>query len=233
MSRRRLTPYLTPKMLGLHLLAVALTAAMAALGLWQMGSYGEEQQRDAAAAADARPVPLDSLLRPDQAFTAEAAARPVVAEGEYGEPQLLVARGSGAPWVVAPLVTESGAAILVVRGLAHGAQAPPAQTGHVRVDGSLQPSEPRATDDDPSDATVPSLNTAQLVGQFGTDLYSGYVVLTEQHPPETLPRATAPTPEPSLTAGLRNLMYGLQWWVFGGFVVFLWWRTVREQAQVA
>ncbi|MDQ4008849.1 MAG: SURF1 family protein, partial [Actinomycetota bacterium] len=173
MTRRRLPPYLTPKMLGLHLLAVVLTAAMVALGLWQMGSYGEEQQRDAAAAADARPVPLDSLLRPDQAFTAEAAARPVTAAGEYGEPQLLVDRGSGARWVVAPLLTDSGAAILVVRGLAPAAGAQPAPAGRVRVEGSLQPSEPRATDDDPTDATVPSLNTAQLVGEFDTDLYSG------------------------------------------------------------
>jgi hypothetical protein len=28
--------------------------------------------------------------------------------------------------------------------------------------------------------------------------------------------------------GLRNLLYACQWWVFGGFAVFLWWRWCRD-----
>jgi surfeit locus 1 family protein len=40
-------------------------------------------------------------------------------------------------------------------------------------------------------------------------------------------------PDTSFTTGLRNLMYALQWWVFGGFVVFMWWRILREDARVA
>lgn len=29
--------------------------------------------------------------------------------------------------------------------------------------------------------------------------------------------------------GLRHLAYALQWWVFAGFAVFLWWRMVRAE----
>src|SRR5204863_158877 len=28
--------------------------------------------------------------------------------------------------------------------------------------------------------------------------------------------------------GLRNILYAVEWWLFGGFAVFLWWRFVRD-----
>jgi surfeit locus 1 family protein len=231
-----LSAHLTPRNLGLTVLAIMLTAAMTAMGLWQLDAYNQSQQLDAAATSRAAPVPLDTLLGPDQAFTADAHARPVAAEGEYADRQVLVDRGSEPPWLVTPLVTDTGSAILVVRGLAEPGSrtarpAPP--NGHVRVVGSLQPSEVRGNDADLGDDVVPTLSTAQLISDFGADLYSGFVVLTEQSPPSTLPAATPPQPDASLTVGLRNLMYAVQWWVFAAFVVFMWWRIVREQPRVA
>jgi surfeit locus 1 family protein len=240
MTRRRLThqmgPYLTPKMLGLHLLALVLVAAMGALSLWQYQSYTQQQADELARIANAPPVPLDTLLRPDQAFTAAAHARPVVVRGEYADGQVLVGAGGPRPWLVTPLVTGSGAAILVVRGLAApGAQqaAPAPPDGPVRVVGSLQPSQARGgIDTDLGDDRVPALSTAQLISEFPVDLYSGYVVLTEQRPPGTLTPAQPPAPQTSVAAGLQNLMYTLQWWAFAGFVVFMWWRIVRDEARV-
>jgi surfeit locus 1 family protein len=240
MTRRRLTqqmrPYLTPRMLGLHLLALVLVSGMAAAALWQYASYSQQQADELARIANADPVPLDTLLRPDQAFTAAAHARPVVAEGVYGERQLLVGAGGDRPWLVTPLHTDTGSAILVVRGLAApGAQqaAPAPPQGRVRLVGSLQPSRPLGgPDTDLADDRVPSLSTAALISEFRTDLYSGFVVLTRQHPPSTLPPADPPLPKTSVAAGLRNLMYTLQWWVFAGFVVFMWWRIVRDEARV-
>ena len=29
-------------------------------------------------------------------------------------------------------------------------------------------------------------------------------------------------------AGIRNLVYAVQWWVFAAFVAFMWWRMVSE-----
>jgi surfeit locus 1 family protein len=238
MTRRRLPPYLAPKILGLTLLALVMIAGMTAMGVWQLDVYQQSQTDDAAQAAHAAPVPLDSLLSPDQAFTAPADARPVVARGEYDGRQFVVDRGGDPPWLVAPLVTDSGSAILVVRGLLTGPVAatkdlPPPPPGRIRVVGSLQPSEPRGNDTDLADDRVPTLSTAQLISDVSHDLYSGYVVLTDQTPPSTLPAATPPQADASLTAGLRNLMYALQWWLFAGFVIFLWWRMVREESRVA
>ena len=242
MTRRRLPPYLAPQILGLTVLALVMTAGMTAMGVWQLDVYRQSQADDAEQAAHARPVPLDSLLAPDQAFTAPADARPVIAEGEYDEQQFVVDRGADPPWLVAPLVTDSGSAILVVRGLLTGPAAtgqtteralPPPPEGRVRVVGSLQPSEAGGNDPDLADNRVPSLSTAELIGDVSHDLYSGYVALRDQTPPSALPRATPPQADASFTAGLRNFMYALQWWLFAGFVIFLWWRMVREESRVA
>ena len=239
MTRRRLPPYLAPKILGLTVLALVMVAGMTVMGVWQLDVYNQSQTDDAAQVADARPVPLDTLLAPDQAFTAAANARPVIAEGAYDEQQIVVERGADPPWLVAPLVTDSGSAILVVRGLLTGSAAtneqslPPPPAGRVQVVGSLQPSEGRGNDTNLTDDRVPTLSTAQLISDVSHDLYSGFVVLTDQTPPSTLERAAPPRPDASWTAGLRNLMYALQWWLFAGFVIFLWWRMVREESQVA
>jgi surfeit locus 1 family protein len=36
-------------------------------------------------------------------------------------------------------------------------------------------------------------------------------------------------PKPSSFTALRNLLYALEWWGFGGFAVFLWWRWYRDE----
>jgi surfeit locus 1 family protein len=235
MTRRRPRTRHLLRVLGLTLLALVLLAAMTVMGFWQLDAYRQQQDLAAAQTAQAPPVPLDRLLAPNQAFTAQAHGRPVVAVGRYDDQQVVVARGTGARWLATPLVTDSGSAILVVRGVldAPARELPAPPQGRVRAVGSLQPSQARGDDADPTDARVPSLSTAQLVGDFGVDLYSGYVVLTGQTPESTLPPATPPVPDTSFTTGLRNLMYALQWWVFGGFVVFMWWRILREDARVA
>jgi hypothetical protein len=35
-------------------------------------------------------------------------------------------------------------------------------------------------------------------------------------------------PEASFTTGLRNLLYALEWWVFGLLAIYVWWRYVRD-----
>ena len=33
------------------------------------------------------------------------------------------------------------------------------------------------------------------------------------------------------SSGLRNLLYGIEWWLFGAFAAFIWWRWVRDVRQ--
>jgi cytochrome oxidase assembly protein ShyY1 len=222
---------LTPRMLGLHLVAVVAIGAMVVLGLWQLGVYDERQNLSAAERAAQPRVAIDDVLGPDQPFSAEADGRRVTVDGTYGQPQLLVdGDDDPAPWLVAPLQTDNGSAVLVVRGRSDVVV--PAVSGRVQVTGVLLPSQAREDDADRDDGVEPSLNTAQLVARMPVDVYSGYVVATDQRPAEddaTLEPVEAPTGEPSFTAGLRNLMYALQWWVFAAFAAFMWWRVAREE----
>ena len=44
--------------------------------------------------------------------------------------------------------------------------------------------------------------------------------------PDSLPEA------PTFTA-LRNLLYGVEWWLFAALAVFLWWRWTRDEMTAA
>ena len=39
----------------------------------------------------------------------------------------------------------------------------------------------------------------------------------------------ASLPKPPSFTSLRNLLYALEWWVFAGFAVFVWWRWCRDE----
>lgn len=228
MMVREMRALFSPRLLGLHAFAVVAVAAMVVLGMWQLGAYGERQQNSVRERAEPPAVPIDDVLGPDAAFTAEADGRKVTVTGGYGRRQFLV-DGDDArrPWLVTPLRTGSGSSVLVVRGYAEEAGAPPA--GEVTVTGALLPTQPSQADPEPGDGIEPSLAIARLVAEVETDLYSGYVVLEEQQPaPSTLQPVPAPTAEPSFTAGMRNLMYALQWWAFAAFGVYMWWRIGRD-----
>ena len=83
-------------------------------------------------------------------------------------------------------------------------------------------------DDNPDDDVLPELRIGSLVQRIDTDLYSGYVISRQ---PGTGLATVSPSdvPEPSQFTALRNLLYAFEWWVFGGFAVYLWWRWCRDE----
>lgn len=225
---------LTRRALGLGLVAAALMGAMIAMGLWQLGVYDDRQRDDAQERARQQPVPLDDVLGPDSAFPAGATGRPVIVKGRYRAAEQIYVRdlaGADAPYaVVTPLLTDRGSAVLVVRGSADrpdGSPRPPSTT--VEVTGLLQPSQSEGAALS-RDRVTSGLRIAAVVRDFREDLYAGYLVLTASDPAESLPPVEAALPQPSRLTGLRNLLYALQWWVFAGFVAFMWWRIVAEPA---
>src|SRR5690349_15470806 len=111
---------LTPRALGLAVVALVLMGAMVALGLWQLGVYDDHQHDDAAAQLERASVPLGELLGPDDAFPAAAVSRPVTMAGSYLADETFVVRDSASldvpRAVVTPLRLDNGSAVLVVRG---------------------------------------------------------------------------------------------------------------------
>jgi hypothetical protein len=106
------------------------------------------------------------------------------------------------------------------------------------VTGWLQPAEGSGTaDPNPRDDVVPQLRVAELVQRVRQDLYGGYLIARTAQAATTagdgmrgLAAVTpAALPKPSGFTSVRNLLYALEWWVFGGFAVFLWWRWCRDE----
>ena len=59
------------------------------------------------------------------------------------------------------------------------------------------------------------------------DLYGGYAVAAE--PTAGLEAVEVPaTAEVGTFTGVQNLLYAIEWWVFGGFAAVVWWRFTRD-----
>lgn len=239
---------LKPRWLGLFVLLVAVIVTFAQLGLWQLHVAQDKGLADALRKAhEARPVTIDAVVRPHEAFPNPQSGRRVIVTGTYAAAdQLLVGPrrldGRTGYWVLAPLVVEgSGARLPVVRGFVtdptHPVQPP---GGTVSVDGSLAPGESPA----PAEPDVPgwpqpalgSVDLSVLVNRWPGDLYNAFVFAQVERGADqssvAVPAGLHRVPPPEVVGGLkwRNAAYALQWWLFAGFAAFMWFRMVRDDA---
>lgn len=237
--------YLTPRMLGAHLLAIICTAAAVGLGLWQFDAWQARRTAEAVDLTQDPAAPLGDVMGADDPFPGQRIGQPVEVAGTWlPEGTIYVEgrehQGADGYWVVTPLTTGTAAdpALPIVRGwVADPADAPAPPTGSADLVGWLQPSEGTgALDDDPSDDVFPQLRIADLVQRVDPDLYSAYAVLDASRGSTTNdgasglePADLAQLPPASTFTALRNLLYAIEWWFFGGFAVFIWWRFVVDE----
>lgn len=225
-----------PRFWAVHLLALACVGAAGALGAWQ---YDGWQARRAAEAVDLtrlEPIPLADAIGPDDPFPGDQVGRPVRIEGSWvPEGSVTVSGrerdGEQGFWVVTPLATDlpGAPAIPVVRGWTDSPDAAPAPpTGRASLVGWLQPPEGSGeTDPDPTDDVVPQVRIADLIQRVDQDLYGAYAVASEGTTglePATLEQL----PPVGRFTALRSLLYAIEWWVFGLFAGFIWWRYVQD-----
>lgn len=225
-------------MLALHGLLVVVVAATGLLGWWQLDAWRSAQAGDVAERLDRAPVALARVLGRDDPLAGEDVGVPVVVEGRYvpAEEQFLVSGreldGAGGFWVLSPLrVAGAGSSLLVVRGWTDAGDAlPRVPPGPVRETGVLQPGE-EGSGAVAAGRVVASVRIPALVGKVRGDLYGAYLVRTETSAadPARLEPVPPPADDPAWDVGLRNLAYGAQWWLFGGFAVFMWWRICADR----
>jgi cytochrome oxidase assembly protein ShyY1 len=240
----------TARMLLLHLGLVVGVVSTTLLGLWQLDAWQDHREDKVAALADADPVPLESVLGPDDAFPAADAGRPVTVTGEWLPEETVVVtdriqHGDTGRWLVTPLAvcasapcTAGDSVIPVVLGWSDrpGDLGVPPPTGTADVVARLQPAEQdEATPAGADEGVLSSLRILDFVERLDRDLYSGFVILDEPAALRGDLEAVTPEalPSPPASEGLRNLLYAVQWWVFGVFFVVVWWRWVRDELEVA
>ncbi|MBE7325967.1 SURF1 family protein [Nocardioides sp. Y6] len=241
---------LRPVAVTVHLVAVALIALGITLGMWQLESW-QEQRDDGTVDRSARePVALSEALGPDDPFPQDAVSRPVTVSGTWLPESTLYVEGRASGdetgyWVMTPLaVTDDGAdaasapALLVVRGwVADLEPRPEAPRGEASLAGWLQPPEGSTglDDTDRSDDVIPQVRLADAIQHVDQDLYGGFAVVDLEADninagtDGLVPVGVEEVPEVGATTGVRNLLYGLEWWIFSGFAAFIWLRWCRDE----
>ncbi|MDQ6642009.1 MAG: SURF1 family protein [Actinomycetota bacterium] len=234
-----MTRLLAPRYWGGHLLMLLAVGIAIALGLWQLHAWEARRAAASAGLSSARPVSLDKLMGGDDPFPGNAVGRPVTLSGRWLGPTLYVSdrvrQGRTGYWVVTPLLVDgTKSAMPVVRGWAPEPQARPA-VGTTHVTGWLQPGEGQGlVDPTPGDDVLPELRIASLVQRVNADLYSAFVIARSFSAGSAAPdrglAGVKPTDAPAVssTTALRNFLYAIEWWIFGLFAVFVWFRWCRD-----
>ncbi|HEY9565979.1 MAG TPA: SURF1 family protein [Nocardioides sp.] len=253
MSARRL---LAPKFWGFHLVGLVCVVVATGLGFWQLDAWQQQRAHEARDLTLVEPKPLDDVLGADDPFPGAGLGAPVLLEGEWVPEGTVYIKdresdGKDGFWAVTPLATDApgNPAILVVRGWAPTVEEAPAPpTGSAEFVGLLQPTEGTrgVTDDDPSDDVLPQVRLADAIQHVDQDLYGGYVVIAEETAEGDWPvgddavndgttglEAVGPDqlPEAKASTGLRNFLYAVEWWVFGLFAGFIWWRWMKDESE--
>lgn len=234
-DRPGLGSWFGPRVLGLHLFAIAAIGFCLFMGSWQLGVYDQRQVQEKETGTGVSASPLEDVWGPDQVFTTDQEQLPVTVSGTFRPTaeQFWVTDqaqdGATGAWLVAP-VTVEGSQLLVVRGWSANASSPaPVPGGAVSFQAVLQPGDAASGGWDPEARTIGSVRIPTLLNELGyDDLWSGYAISTDQTVSGGIALADVPENEVSWTKGGRNLGYGLQWWVFAAFTLFMWWRMARE-----
>lgn len=228
-----------PRWIALLLLALVLAGVFAGLGKWQLER----------SIANGKPLPettetrkaLDDVTQPGQPAPETIAGQKVTVSGTFvaGDTTILTGRSGGGTYqAVGHLVdTTTGASLPVVIGWADQRRA--AVTGGERltdgeqltVEGRYYPAE--SPDQDAySKGEFSAVAPARFVNTwkaFDDRMYIGYVVAdgtTAKAADLGTIADRAPTRE--IQFDWLNLFYAIEWVVFAGFAVFLWYRFVKD-----
>ncbi len=229
-----------PRWIGALVLALAIAGAFAALGQWQLARSFESAAPSEVLTEDV--VPLETVSTPQQPVFADAIGQQVTVEASFvpGDYVILSDRindvGS-APgfWVVGHAVAADGASIAVALGwaptereaqdAAEGLEQPfPGGT----ITGRYLPSEsPQESDFEAGKRSA--LAVSELINLWAeppAGVYGGYIVAGS--PASGLQQIDSPRPVSEVPLNLLNVFYAIEWVVFAGFAIFLWYRLVRD-----
>nr|WP_184080659.1 SURF1 family protein [Nocardiopsis mwathae] len=236
-------------MLAFHALVLLIVPSFIWLGFWQLSRW-EDRQAAAnlqEANIEAAPVPVDRLTGVGRDVDRADRWKSVEATGHYDADHELVvrnrdgSRGVGM-YVLTPLVTDDGPALLVNRGWVPNPDTataqpdvPPPPTGEVTVTGRIQFGEtPENTGirerDGLPDGQIMIIDVDAIAADLPYPVYGGFAELTAQDPPSD------PAPErvaaPETNMGM-NLSYAVQWWVFTVIAVIGWIILMRRELRDA
>ncbi len=238
---------LTPRWIAMALLVLVLVPIMVELGFWQFHRHEHKVAHNDLISAniERKPVPAQDVLAVGRKLPGDLQWRRVTVTGRYDTEHEMLARNrsqDGVPgfYVVTPLITADGRALLVDRGWVKNPptatdrpEVPPAPSGQVTVTGRLRPDETRK-DSGIRDLALPDglvmrISGFELAAKLPHPIFGGYVELTEQTPMAA--KAPALIPEPDDEDLGPHLAYAVQWWIFAFALVAMFVKLVRSEAK--
>jgi cytochrome oxidase assembly protein ShyY1 len=238
---------LTPRWIAMALLVLVLVPIMVELGFWQFHRHENKVAHNDLISANSKrePVPAQEILAVGRKLPGDLQWRRVTVTGTYDTEHEMLARNrsqNNVPgfYVVTPLITADGRALLVDRGwvknpptAAERPEVPPAPAGQVTVTGRLRPDETRE-DSGIRDLEVPQgqvmrISSFELAAKVPHPILGGYVELTEQTPMPA--KAPALIPEPDDEDLGPHLAYAVQWWIFAFALLAMLVKLVRSEAK--
>jgi cytochrome oxidase assembly protein ShyY1 len=228
-----------PRWIALLLLALVLAGTFAGLGKWQLQRSIENGKPGPAATETQRS--LDAVATPQSAMPEDLAGQKVSVRGHFaaGDTVVLTGRSGGGRFQTVGNFVDAatGASLPVVIGYADTRAAATAggdraATGRtVTVQGRYYPSE-SPDQDDFTNGMHSAVAVASLVNEwqhFDGRIYGGYVVATAATASQAdLGTIADRAPTRDVQFDWLNLFYAIEWVVFAGFAVFLWYRFVRD-----
>ena len=217
---------LTPKWLGALALALALAAIFAVLGQWQLSR---------ALTTTAKPVTtttaiaLDELASPGSGFKTVFTNRIVTTEITEAVAVGRVAgrkqQGNEGYWSIAVATVKDGSYLVIAYDFGPETEVTnqPPQSG--QITGRYLPSE---VPEPATGGVFQSLSTEQAINSAGITAgptYRGIVALTTGPGTPIIIEQEQPRTE----INILNAFYAIEWVLFAGFAVFLWWRLVQDE----
>ena len=227
---------LRPRWIAALLVALGFAAGFVLLSQWQISRSVEQAtvvERDTETVQA-----LTDVAKPQRGVTTQAAGQLVRVQAQFVASDFSVLSGRAnfgrdGYWLVGHAVTEDGTSLAVAVGWAgteDAALAAERPTGGT-LEGRYLATEPPG-DDDFEAGQRTAMAVATLINEWEDQpsaVYGGYLVLSGAT--SGLDGIDAPPPSQEVVLNWLNIFYAVEWVVFAGFAVFLWWRFVRDAVE--
>jgi surfeit locus 1 family protein len=227
-----------PRWIAMLALCLVISGIFAWLGHWQIERSVESGQEVNPETETVKV--LSDVVDPQSSFFDRVGGQMVTVTGSFAPDDFRVVvdrynGGDPGSWLIGRLVDDvDGSSVVVALGWSSdegGAEAAEdaAPTGTVTVTGRYMPSD-QPSDGDFRGGRENVVSVPMLVNEWTDldgDVYSGYVVSAD--PVDGLAAIDSVAPESDRSLNWLNVFYAIEWVVFAGFAIFLWFRLVRDR----
>jgi surfeit locus 1 family protein len=235
-----------PRWIAMLLLALLVSGAFAWLGQWQLSRAvisSETAEKPTESVVD-----LSEVAKPGEPLLDVVVGQLVTVEGTWvaGDFLVITDRVNLAVtgyWVAGHLSTGSESAdpaVAVAVGWTEDRETADEvaaelnadrEASVVEVTGRLNASQgPEVPDDGEDPFDLSTMSVAALINIWPDmaerPIYNGYIVAADA--PDPLTAIDAPAVEQETTVNWLNIFYAIEWAVFAGFAIFLWYRLVKD-----